>query len=92
MKVKICRGISQLYDDNNLSINVSIEWILGYCVKEFGNQIPGDLFNMYEHDYLLVDINDDIVMQAKKKFNPAGNIDGLINFLCLMAFSLGGGE
>jgi hypothetical protein len=92
LKVKIDKYIAQLYVNKKLSYEVSLEWILGYINKEYSRHISKGLLNKQLSEYVYQEIDDDIIEGIYKKFDAKIGVDEVVNFLCIMAFALGGEE
>lgn len=92
MKVKIDKKIADLYSRNSLSCEVSLVWVLGYIYKDYGKQVPKELFDGQITEYILQDIDDSIIEQIGEKFDMQIGVDAIVNFLCTVAFILGGEE
>lgn len=92
MKVKLDPRIVALYNENDIGIEASLDWLLGYIHKELSIQIPRDLITQEPHEITVVEISNNVIDRLGKKFQCDGNESGIINFLCLAAFALGGVE
>lgn len=92
MKVSVSKELALLYKRKSLNYEISVEWILGYIDEEFSRLISSQLGKELTSDYEILEIDDDIIKRIYRKFDSSIAIDGLFNFLCTIAFVLGGEE
>ena len=90
MKVLISEHIINLYQSNNLDIEVSLDWILGYIREENMNQLNWEKIVLNADRYVEIVIDEATI--KKIKFKEHKDLCKKINLLLLNAFLLGGSE
>lgn len=92
MRIRVQKQIADLYRKNKLSFEVSLDWVIGYIHKDYSRQVTQNILYQQTTEYTFEEMSEGIIEQIQKKFNVDNNMDEIINFLCLMAFLLGGDE
>lgn len=92
MWTQINQEISDLYDKNQLRMDVSLNWILGYIDNDCIRKITDGCLRFDGSFGNSIELPDTIIQEISPKINPSVDIKQAINLLLLCAFILGGSE
>lgn len=92
MVVKVNKELALLYESKSLNCEMSVRWVLGYINDKYSQLISSQAIKKVTPDYKEQEVDDDLINRIYRKFNSSINIDDLFNFLCTIAFLLGGEE
>jgi len=90
--VKVNKELVSLYESKRLNCEMSVEWVLGYINKKYSALISRQIITEMPQDYILSEVDDELVKAIYRKFDSSIDINAIFNFLCTMALLLGGEE